>query len=61
MPFFRRVFVDEFDTPSFRRISPPTISKPPNGMRLSYLKTPHRMPDSRSIEIWQGGAMVFRS
>jgi hypothetical protein len=25
-------------TPSFRRISPPTISKPPNGRRLSFLK-----------------------
>jgi hypothetical protein len=46
MPFFRCVFVDEFGHTVF----PAGITdnlETAKRMRLSYLKTPHRMPDSR--------------
>ncbi len=47
MPFFRCVFVDEFGHTVFPAGITAYNLETAKRMRLSYLKTPHRMPDSR--------------
>jgi hypothetical protein len=47
MPFFRCVFVDEFGHTVFPADITADNLETAKRHALSYLKTPHRMPDSR--------------
>ena len=61
MPFFRRVFVDEFDHTIFPADITADNLETAKRHAFVILENPASVPDSRSVEIWQGGAMVFRS
>lgn len=61
MPFFRCVFVDEFGHTVFPADITADNLETAKRHAFVILENPASVPDSRSIEIWQGGAMVFRS